>query len=179
MNYKDGHSVLQDPWISQILLKKIENKWKVISGAESGIEKSVSSESSKGLNQAELLKKFVGNWEKPLGKDTSEIFVIKNILGGNGVSLYSKGLTKGKLLYEGIGTWGYDAKNNNIELSCILYGEIWHSIGEFTSTDKLQFMFPNNPNFSKVTYESISPNEIKETAFMNDKTETSTYKRIK
>ena len=51
MNYKDGHSVLQDPWISQILFKKIDNKWKVISGAESGIEKSVSSESSKGLNQ--------------------------------------------------------------------------------------------------------------------------------
>ena len=30
---------------------------------ESSVEKNVISESSKGLNQAELLKKFVGNWE--------------------------------------------------------------------------------------------------------------------
>ncbi len=41
MNYKDGHSILQDPWILQLLFKKIDNKWKVISGAESGIEQSV------------------------------------------------------------------------------------------------------------------------------------------
>jgi len=61
LNYKDGHSVLQDPWISQMLFKKIDNKWKVISGVESGIEQSVKNEgTSKELNQIELMKQFLG-----------------------------------------------------------------------------------------------------------------------
>jgi hypothetical protein len=63
VNYKDGHSILQDPWVMQIIFKKIDSKWKVINCVESGVEKSVPSESSKGLNQVELMKQCVGSWK--------------------------------------------------------------------------------------------------------------------
>ena len=73
MNFKDGHSILQDPWIVQLLFKKIDNKWKVISAAESGTEQSVkNSETSKELNQVELMKQFLGNWKCEIAKDTTD-----------------------------------------------------------------------------------------------------------
>jgi hypothetical protein len=40
-NFKDGHTILQDPWTMQFLFRKIDDKWKVIGGSESGIEKTV------------------------------------------------------------------------------------------------------------------------------------------
>jgi len=42
---KDGNVVLQDPWISQYLFKKIDNEWKVINANESGVEKNITPES--------------------------------------------------------------------------------------------------------------------------------------
>jgi hypothetical protein len=180
MNYKDGHSVLQDPWISQILLKKIDNKWKVIGGAESGIEKNVPSESSKGLNQAELLMNYVGNWEAPMGKDTTEFVQFKRLQGGNVLSLYFKGVTKGKILVEGTGFWGYDASKNKIDLSAIVSsGYVFHYLGEFTSPGKLELFDVNSATGNKFIMESISPDEFKETAIENNKVSTRIAKRVK
>jgi hypothetical protein len=64
-NYKDGHSSITDPQAFLITFMKMDNKWRIIYLVDSNVEKNVPSISSKGLNQAELLKKFVGNWEKP------------------------------------------------------------------------------------------------------------------
>jgi hypothetical protein len=179
MNYKDGHSVLQDPWISQILLKKIDNKWKVISGAESGIEKNVSSKSSKGLNQAELLMQYIGNFELPSGKDTTEFVQFKSLQGKNVLSLYAKVVTKGKILLEETGFWGYDAANNNIDLSVIVSnGYVFHYSGEFTSSDKLELRDVNTTG-NKFIFERISSDEFKETSIMNNITVTRISKRVK
>jgi hypothetical protein len=41
MNFKDGHSVLQDPWAVLFAFKKIDNRWRVIYHVESGIEQNV------------------------------------------------------------------------------------------------------------------------------------------
>jgi len=179
MNYKDGHSVLQDPWISQILLKKIDNKWKVISGAESGIEKNVSSESSKGLNQAELLMQYVGNFEAPSGKDTTEFVQFKSLQGKNVLRLYAKVVTKGKILLEETGFWGYDAANNKIDLSVIVSnGYVLHYLGEFTSSNKLELRDVNTTG-NKFIFERISSDEFKQTSIINNITATRISKRVK
>jgi hypothetical protein len=179
LNYKDGHSVLQDPWISQMLFKKIDNKWKVISAAESGIEKNVASESSKGLNQAELLMQFIGNFEAPSGKDTTEFVQFKSLQGKNVLSLNAKVVSKGKILLEETGFWGYDAANNRIDLSVIVSnGYVFHYVGEFTSSDKLELSDVNSTG-NKFTFERISSDAFKETSVFDNKTATRIAKRVK
>jgi hypothetical protein len=110
MNYKHGHSVLQDPWISQFLFKKTDNKWKVISLAESGVEKSVPGETSKELNQVELMKQFLGTWQGEIGKDTT--FTGEYKLFGTAIEYNFKIINKGKIIDSGKALWGYD-KNND------------------------------------------------------------------
>jgi hypothetical protein len=63
--------------------KKINNEWKVIYAVDSYVEKNVPSESSKGLNQSELLMQYVGNFEAPSGKDTTEFVQFKSLQGKN------------------------------------------------------------------------------------------------
>jgi hypothetical protein len=119
MNYIDGHSVLQDPWISQMLFKKIDNEWKVISGAESGIEHSVkNSEASKELNQVEFMKQLLGTWKTEYGKDTIVVFNVRPF--GNGSERDITMSTKGKILNSGKMLFGYDEVNDKI-LEAILY----------------------------------------------------------
>ena len=163
----------------QLLVKKIDNKWKVISGAESGIEKNVPSESSKGLNQAELLMQYVGNFEAPSGKDTTEFVQFKSLQGENVLSLYAKVVTKGKILFEETGFWGYDAANNKIDLSVIVSnGYVFHYLGEFTSSDKLELSEVNSTG-NKFTFERISSDAFKETSVFDNKTATRIAKRVK
>jgi len=179
-NYKDGHAILQDPTVMLFIFKKINNEWKVIYGVESHIDKNVASESSKGLNQAELLKKFVGNWEGPAGKDTTQFTQFKNLQGNNVLSLYTKGIAHGKTVFEGTGFWGYNAVNNKIDLSVILSaGYVFHYIGEFTSPDKLELFDVNNASGNKFIFESISHDEFKETTIENNKTSSRIAKRVK
>ena len=161
------------------VFKKIDNKWKVISAAESGIEKNVASESSKGLNQAELLMQFIGNFEAPSGKDTTEFVQFKSLQGKNVLSLNAKVVTKGKTLLEETGFWGYDAANNRIDLSVIVSnGYVFHYIGEFTSSDKLELSDVNSTG-NKFTFERISSDAFKETSVFDNKTATRIAKRVK
>lgn len=180
MNFKDGHSILQDPWIVQFIFKKIDSKWKVISSSESGAEQNVlNSENSKGLNHADLLMKFAGNWEAPAGKDTTQTAQFKSLQGEKILSLYSKVLTKGKVLFEETGFWGYDVAKNKIDLSVIVSnGYVFHYLGEFTSPDKLEFADVNNAS-NKFIFDFISPDEISGTTIENSKTTTAKWKRIK
>ncbi|MGA2407892.1 MAG: hypothetical protein ABSF81_14245 [Bacteroidales bacterium] len=179
-NYKDGHAILQDPTVMLFIFKKIDDKWKVIYGVESHIDKNVASESSKGLNQAELLMQFVGNFEAPSGKDTSEFVQFKSLQEKNVLSLYAKVVTKGKILLEETGFWGYDAANNKIDLSVIVSnGYVFHYLGEFTSSNKLELSDVNNATGNKFIFERISPDEFKETSIVNNKTATRTAKRTK
>lgn len=183
-NYKDGHSSITDPQAFLITFKKIDNKWRIIYLVDSNVEKNVPSESSKGLNQVELLKKFVGNWEIPSGKDTSEFVTIKSLQGGNGLSVYAKWVTKGKMLFEGTGFWGYDAAINKIDISILLStGDVVHDNAEFLSPTKLEYININNAKayqgISKSTLEFISPDEIKLTVLVNNNPIINAWKRVK
>jgi hypothetical protein len=180
MNYKDGHSTLNDPTVMSIIFKKINNEWKAIYGVESYIEKSVNSESSKGLDQAKLLMNWVGNFEAPLGKDTSEFVQFKSLQGENVLSLSAQVVTKGKTLFEGTGFWGYDAAKNKIDLSIIMSsGYVFHYLGEFTSPNKLELFDVNNATGNKFIMERLSPDEFKETSIENNKVATRIAKRVK
>ena len=179
VNYKDGHSVLQDPWAMQFIFKKIDSRWRVIYCTESGAEKSVPSENSKGLNQAELLMQYVGNFEAPSGKDTTEFVQFKSLQGQNVLSLYAKVVTKGKILFEETGFWGYDAANNKIDLSVMVSnGYVFHYLGEFTSSDKLELRDVNTTG-NKFIFEKISSDEFKQTSIINNITATRISKRVK
>ena len=73
-NYKDGHSLLQDPDAILFILKKIDSKWKIIYYVESGVERIVkASDTPKELNQIELMKKWIGTWKNEIGKDSTVI----------------------------------------------------------------------------------------------------------
>jgi hypothetical protein len=184
MNYKDGHSVLQDPWISQILLKKIDNKWKVISGAESGIEQSVPSESSKGLNQAELMKQWIGNWKAEFGKDTIAFFDQKTY--GVGQEVFIKATLKGKMIGEGKQLWGYDKKLDKIVVASEIKGQdLGIAAFWFISKTKyvgVQYGDISNPENASIRWEGEfkSPDSYVETHIVNNKPiGTDTYTRIK
>jgi hypothetical protein len=121
MNYKDGHSVLQDPWAVQFTFRKIDSRWKVIYHVESGAEKNViSSESSKGLNQVELWKKFSGTWKGEIAKDT--FIVYDNKPYGTGMESNIKIVTKGKTVQEGKGLFGYNKESDKIFEAMMLDG---------------------------------------------------------
>jgi hypothetical protein len=183
-NYKDGHSSITDPQAFLFTFKKIDDKWRIIYLVDSSVEKNTPSESSKGLNQTELLNKFVGNWEIPSGKDTSEFVNIKSLQGGNGLSVYAKWETKGKMLFEGTGFWGYDAAINKIDISILLStGDVVHDNGEFTTPTKMEYVNINNAmayqGISKSTLEFISPDEIKLTVSVNNNPVINAWKRVK
>ena len=78
-NYKDGHAIVSDPMVVQVTFKKINNKWKAINGVESSARQNAkNSETSKELNQVELMKQFLGNWECDVTKDTICYWDIKS-----------------------------------------------------------------------------------------------------
>ena len=183
-NYKDGHAVLQDPTVMLFIFKKINDKWQIIYGVESYVEKSVPGESSKGLNQAELLMKFVGNWEIPTGEDSAQIVSIKSLQGKKGLSIYSKWTAKGVMLFEGTGFWAFDALTNKIDISILLStGDIIHDNGVFTSPNTMEYVNINNAaaytGISKSKLEFVSSNEIKGTTLKDNKEEIEIWKRIK
>jgi hypothetical protein len=186
MNYKDGHSVLQDPWISQILLKKIDSKWKVISGAESGIEQSVKNiETSKELNQVELMKQWIGSWKAEFGKDTIAFFDQKAY--GVGQEVFIKATLKGKMIGEGKQLWGYDKKLDKIIFASELKGQEGLGITAlwFISKNKyvgVPYSDISNPENASLKWEGEfkSPDTYIETHLLNNKpVTTDTYTRIK
>jgi len=113
MNFKDGHSVLQDPWISQFLFKKIDNKWKVISGAESGIEQSVkNNDTPKELDQVEFMKQLLGTWKAEYGKDTIVIYNARPF--GNGSERDITMSSKGVIINSVKQLFGYDKEMDKL-----------------------------------------------------------------
>jgi hypothetical protein len=183
MNYKDGHSVLQDPWISQMLFKKIDNKWKVISGAESGIEQSAPSESSKGLNQIELIKQFVGSWKFDIAKDTIGFADVKSY--GTGLESTYKVVTKGKVVNEGKLLWGYDKNlDKSLQADISKGNDIRIYSYRFISNNKYEIIPYDFSNPAKTSWkcegEFKSPDIFVETTIENNKPSvTVTFTRVK
>jgi hypothetical protein len=186
MNYKDGHSVLQDPWISQFLFKNIDNKWKVISGAESGIEQSVkNSETSEELNQVEFMQQFLGTWKAEYGKDTILTFNARPF--GNGSERDWTLSTKGKIITSAKVLFGYDSKSDK-QIAATLYKsspeiEIWAWRATSKNTaEGVPLKDITNPDYAifKMKTELKSPDLAIMTNLVNNKVVgTHTWTRVK
>jgi hypothetical protein len=185
MNYKDGHSILQDPWAVQFTFRKIEGRWRVIYHVESGFEKIVkASERPKELNQIELMKQFAGIWKS---EKNDTINIIEDNLYGDGHEVFLKTETKGKVIFEGKTLIGYDKMKDILIESELDHNkpDVWLWALRFISTDKFESMsledFSHPENLSeKMTYELKSPDLMINT-YIKDKKVVSveTYKRVK
>lgn len=175
MNFKDGHSILQNPWIVQLLFKKIDNKWKVISAAESGTEQSVkNSETSKELNQVELMKQFLGTWKFEIGKDTTQVHEYTSF--GTAIEGNIKIVTKGKILNLGKQLWGYDRNNDKFILAELgksspdinLYS-FWFTAKNICEGVIIQDIYHPENNTLKLKIEFKSPDLAIQTLMENNK----------
>jgi hypothetical protein len=112
-SFKDGHTILYDPWVSQLIFKKIDSKWRGYSGVESGVEQSVANaETSKELNQVECINQLVGSWKLESGKDTTVYSDFTTY--GTGVDVIMKYVSKGKTFMEERINWAYNKTLNRI-----------------------------------------------------------------
>ena len=186
MNFKDGHSILQNPWIVQLLFKKIDNKWKVISAAESGTEQSVkNSKTSKELNQVEFMKQFLGTWKAEYGKDTILIYNARPF--GNGSVRDWTLSTKGKIITSAKVFFGYDSKSDKL-IQATLYESspeidlwTWWATSKNTAEGVPLKDITNPENaVSKMKTELKSPDLAIFTSLVNNKVVgTYTWTRIK
>ena len=183
MNYKDGHSVLQDPWISQILFKKIDNKWKVISGAESGIERSVkNTETAKELNQVELMKQFLGTWQQNISKDTAVIWEWQTY--GKGFLLNGYNVIKGEKKPSFIDSFSFNLKEDKFKMFCLwANGKCDTWILFFTTENIYHADLVENFNSEKVSTKVqgvlVNPTEFTHTVFNKDGVKIGEYKFTK
>ncbi len=184
-NFKDGHSVLQDPRAIQYIFKKTDNRWKVINVVLSGPEKIVKyKESSLELNQVELWKKFSGTWEGEIAKDTFIVYDQKPY--GTGMENKIRIITGGKILQEGIGLFGYDSESDKIIEATLLKGaDIISNAFWFTSENTCEgipFKYISNPENAdlrwRIEFKTPDMWEV-ETIQDNKKIETTKLYRMK
>jgi hypothetical protein len=185
-NYKDGHAILSDPMAMQFTLKKINNEWKVIYGVESSVRQNAkNTETSKELNQVELMKQMIGSWQGDIAKDTTFFAECKSY-GTTGLEWTYKNVTKGKIVKEGKQFWGYDKKVDKLIFSSMdKGGDIGMYASWFLSKNKyiyLPYSDISNPETAsfKIEGEIKSPDIVVETMIVNNKpVRTDTYTRVK
>ena len=185
VNYKDGHSTIEDPEAFMFMLKKIDGRWRVSYYADTYIEKIVKyKEPSKELNQVELMKQFLGSWKCDIAKDTTFFWDTKSY--GTGVECNFKIATKGKIISEGKHLIGYDKQVDKFILSILTKG-LGTEILSFWFTSKSKFhVIPysdiSNPEKAswKIEGDFLSPDIFTETTILDNKSvKTDTYTRIK
>ena len=185
INLKDGRSILQDPWIVQLLFRNIDKKWRVICIAESGEEQSVkNTETSKEFNQVELVKQFAGTWKS---EKNDTINIIEDNMYGDGHEVYLKTETKGKIIWEGKSLIGYDKKRDMLIESLLEHNSanmiLW--VIRFSSANKFEEIpledISNPENAAeKDFYELKSPDLMINTYIKNNKVvSVDTYKRVR
>ena len=184
-NYKDGHAILQDPTVMLLIFKKIDEKWKIIYGVESYIQKNVkNTETSKDLNQVELHKRIIGYWKSEVAKDTTCLWDVKSY--GTGFECYFKYVTNGNVVMDGKQLWGYDNNLDKFTMAEMIKGmdnKIFASW--FISKDKCE-MLPiediSNPDQAQLKWEVEfkSPDTfIQTTIAFNKPNRTDTWTRVK
>ena len=185
MNFKDGHSVVQEPWVNQFLFKKIDGKWKAVSTIESGYEHpdKVSKE-PKELNQVELASQFLGKWKCEYN-DTTMVFD-QRPYGKLGQDVTFKLIAKGKPVAEGRQLVAYDNKMDRMVMTNITKdADMWVGSLMFNSHNKYSFVFDGDmyhPESAiyKGEGEFVSPDKYVENIIRRDKViRTFTYTRIK
>ena len=184
-NYKDGHSILEDPASFMFMFKKINNKWRIIYWVDSWVEQTLKyKEPSKEINQVELMKQFIGNWKCDIAKDT--VFYGENKSYGTGIELNFKYAARGKTYSEAKLLWGYDKNVDKYVIAQITKGmdiEFWAVW--FISKNKylmLPYSDISNPDGASFKWEGEikSPDVFVETTMKNNQPiKTDTYTRIK
>jgi len=136
------------------------------------------------LNQAELMKQFIGSWKVDMGKDTVLFWDAKSF--GTGLECYYKTVSKGKTLMEAKQLFGYEKKTDKYVAANLVKGmdiEIWALW--FTSNSKYVITFYSdisNPEKSSFNMdgEFTSPNAYDESLIINGKpVMTYKYTRVK
>lgn len=136
----------------------------------------------KKLNQAELLKQLAGIWKCEIGKDTAATWSM--IPYGSGLNAGLKYVTKGKVVKEGIGVYGYDKTIDKCAEAGIIIGrDIGVYAFWFVSEHKyvlIPYADLNDPAKAafKMEVEFLSPDVQVETTFINGKAvNTKTWKK--
>jgi hypothetical protein len=185
MNFKDGHSVIQEPWVMQYLFRKIDGKWKAVTTVESGYERvDKVSKDPKELNQAELAKQFVGTWKCEYN-DTTLVYEQKPY-GKMGQEALFKVSAKGKPIAEGKQLVAYDNKQDRIVVTNVTKDtDMWMGSIKFNSNNKYSFVFagdmyhPESAVF-RVEGEFIPPDKLVESWVKGDKViQKYTYTKVK
>jgi hypothetical protein len=184
MNYKDGHAILDDPWALQYIFMKVDNKWKVISANESGIEKSIPNETVKGLNQVELMGQLKGVWQANVGKDTVEIWDCQPY--GKSFTADVHQTIKGQKVPVYVNNTSFDSNDGTFKGFTIWSnGNYGTWIGLFTNEKMLSgnfvWDFHADMPWGKFQIEFVNPQEFTWNYFNNDGVKTSemTYKKVK
>ena len=186
MNFKDGHTVLEDPWAMQYLFKKIENEWKIVSFNESGVEQSIKSEEALNqLNQEELMKQFIGSWKLDIAEDTTIFIDIKSY--GKGWEGIYRAVANGRAISEYKILLGYSEGKDKV-IQCFIEKEQGHlelSAYYFISSNKyiqIPYSSISNPDNAKwkIEGEFKSSDMFVDKVIVNNKHQrTDTYVRIK
>jgi len=101
------------------------------------------------LNQVELMKQFLGNWQAEMVLDTIQIDEYAAF--GDAVVGNIRNVTKGKTLQSVKELWGYDEKNDKI-----VFAEVSDSSPNITL---FAFWFTSENNCEGVPYQDISDPE--------------------
>jgi hypothetical protein len=124
-------------------------------------------------DQTELMKKFVGNWELKLTKDTTILFDIKPF--GTGLEGEAKGVTKGRVFAGGKQLLGYDSKNDIFIISFLKAGQDIELIATWfvseTNYKRIAYEYFHNPEEAPWEYEGAfkSPDIFEETLVVKNK----------
>jgi len=185
MNFKDGHSIIQEPWVSQFIFRKIDGKWKVVSTMESGYERTDKvSKEPKELNQAELAKQFLGNWKC----EFSDTIMVcdQRPFGKMGQEVLFKVITKGKPIAEGRQLVAYDNKLDRISIISVTKdADMWVGSLKFSSKNKYSYVFAGDTYHPESAVyrgegEIVSPDKYVEKFMKGDKVlQTYIFTRIK
>ena len=137
------------------------------------------------LNQVELMKQFIGNWEGLQGKDTIIYWNVKAI--GTGLDSYDKFVINGKIIFEQRQIWGYDSIRNKYVGYILQTGEnIFRLAWWFTSNNKyVATSFKDISNFDKASFKeegdcTLLPEAFSQINFENGKAVSKyNFKRVK
>lgn len=136
------------------------------------------------LNQVDLIKRFISNWNGEVGKDTTAFWEIKS--NGTGLECNFKYVTKDKTIFEGKQLWTYDKKVDKFILSSLTNGmdsgssSLW-----FTSNNKciiISYSDTSNPEKAsfKMETEFKSPDMFVQNTIVNNKIiKTFSFYRVK
>ena len=185
MNFKDGRIIVQEPWLWENLMKKVDGKWKTLYGSEFGSEKLIPNpEKQKELNQIELYKQFIGKWKIEVGKDTICLWEVKPF--GTGFDCYFQYVSNGKMFMDGKQLWGYDMTNDKFIMSEMIKGMdnqiyAWDFITKTKCriTKFSEMMYPDNAKL-RWEVEFKSPDAFEQYYIYNNKlTKTMKSHRVK